>query len=378
MRRVLEIVLNAEGTVGGEQKHVVQIIDGLDSSRFAADVVTWEIPPFIADLEERGIDTLALSGSHVFDVGMIRRLTGHIRARRYDLVHAHGHRAGLIGRLAAIRAGVPAIVWTCHVAENKADRNAVVARAYAMLLRRLDRRTDATIAVSKQLSDWLVARGVDATRTHVIYNCVDCAEFEPRSPDPRVVESLNLGTAGKPPIVGTVARLTEQKGLDWLIDAAARVAAARPDVRFVIVGGGPLREQLLQQAREKGVAGVVVFAGERSDIADVIATFDVAVAPSRWEGFSYVPLEAMASRKPMVCSDIPPFREIVQDGQTGLLFPPGSADGLARAVRRVLADPEEAARLAQAGYDLVRREFDLPVMQRRTMEVYETVLGEKA
>ncbi len=378
MRRVLEIVLDAEGTVGGTQKHVAQIVEGLDPNQYQADVVTWEIPQFVAHLRERDVDVLPVRGTRILDIGLVRRIRDRIESVGYDVIHAHGHRAGLIGRLAAIRARVPAVIWTCHLPDNKADRNVLLARTYAAALRRLDARTDATIAVSRHVRDWLLGRGIPAGSIRIIYNCVDTREFSPRQPSARVLDSLGLPPAESTDVVGTVARLTDQKGLDCLLDAVPLVLAIRPAVRFVIVGGGPLEAKLKQQATDLGVTESVIFAGERDDVADVMSVFDVAVLPSRSEGFSYVPLEVMACAKPLVCSDIAPFREIVSDGENGLIFPLGSARDLAEAILRLLDDRVLATRLAEAGHELVRREFDLPAMLRHTVDVYDCVLAGKA
>lgn len=377
MKRLLQIVLNAEGTFGGAQKHVAQILAGLEPSRYVADVVTWDIPLFVDYLKRRHVDTLAVTGSHMLDIGMVRRLATHIRVNKYDLVHTHGDRAGVIGRLAALHAGAPAVVWTCHGTDNKLDRKRYLASVYTRVLRWLGRRTNVQVAVSNSVRDWLVARGIPYDSVVVIPNCVDLEEFRPRPPAPQVLASLGLKTVPHPQVVGTVCRLSPPKGVDCLIEAARFVLDRRPGVQFVIVGGGPLLDDLRRLAHALEVAGNVVFAGERRDVPDILATFDVAVLPSLSEGFGYFKLEAMASAKPLVCSDIEVFRDVVCDGHTGLVFPAGSAPDLGQAILRLLDDPEESERLARAGFDLVRDRFSLPAMQRRTVDLYDSILADR-
>jgi len=377
LKRILQIVFSAHGTIGGQQTHLSHILDGLDNDLYHVDVVNWDVPESVAELERRGINVLVVKSRRILDLGLLRRLTEHIRGGGYDLVHAHGHRGGLLGRVAAIRARAPAIVWTCHVAENKADGGWLSERAYARLLRWLDARTDATIAVSPELKDWLIEIGLDADRIEVVRNCVDPTRFRPRHGDPDVVRSLGLEE--KRPVVGTIARLTEQKGLACLLRAAARVLQERPEVQFVIVGKGPLGDELRRLAEELGIAGDVVFAGQRSDVPEVISTFDLAVVPSLWEGaFSYVPLEIMSSRKPLICSDIPHFKNIVGGTHAALMVPAGSSEELARAVLEMLNKPEEAGRMAREGYDLVRADFDIRVMQQRMREIYDRLVEKEA
>ncbi len=372
MKRLLEVVLNAEGVVGGEQKHVVQLVEGLDDS-YQATVITWEVPGFIQELRESGIDSVTVGGKRILDLHLIRQLASLMAEGGYDLVHCHGHRAGFIGRMAALRARVPRIVWTCHVAPNKSDANPLTRLAYTSALRYLGKRSDTIIAVSEHLKKWLADLGVGIERVEVIHNCVDRARFRPRTPNPELFETLGIDRAR--PIVGTVSRLTEQKGLGTLLEAARVVRQRRPDVRFLVVGGGPLEHELKARARALDLEESVTFAGERADIPEVISCFDVGVMTSLWEGFSYVPLEMMASAKAVICSDIPAFREVITDGETGLLFPVGSAEDLAALILDLLDSPERSRELAKAGYALIERKFDLSIMQRRTVGVYERLLS---
>lgn len=376
MKRILQIVFSAMGTMGGQQTHLRHILAGLDRSLYETEIVLWDVPDAIAEMERRGFKVLVVRSDRILDIGLVRRLTDHIVAGKYDLVHVHGHRGGVIGRVAAIRAGAPHIVWTCHVAENKADPSPLLRWGYAALLRSLGRRTNATVAVSPELRDWLIGRGLSPESIEVIRNGVDCELFHPGSADPGVVESLGLKTGR--PVVGTVARLTEQKGLDCLLRAARKVLDARPDAQFVVVGKGPLLEQLVQHAHELGVQNRVIFAGERLDIPKVIAAFDIAAVPSLWEGaFSYVPLEVMATRRPLICSDIPHFRSIISQTGAALLFPAGSDKQLATAILRLLDDASEAEHIAKKGYEVARRDFDVHVMQQQMAALYERLLDEK-
>ena len=374
MKRILEIVLNAEGTVGGEQRHVLQILDGLDRERIAPEVVTWDVPAFAEELSSRDVPTLCVSAKRILDWPLLRRVEARIKQERFDLVHAHGHRAGLLGRVAAIRARAPHIVWTCHLAENKADKNPMVRWGYRRVLRYLDARTDVTIAVSSFLRDWLVEQGIDGSRIVVIPNGVDCEVFKPRARDAGLLAELGLDPGA--PIVGTVARLTEQKGVETLVDAAARIERDTPDVQFVIVGTGPLEAVI--RARASELSSRVVFLGERGDVPELLALFDVAVVPSLWEGaFCYTMLEAMAARRPVVCSDISLFTDVVVNGREALVYPAGDSDGLAGAIVELLENPDIGNRLAEAGMRLARERFSVEHSRNATIEIYERLLGEE-
>ena len=372
MKRLLEIVLNAEGTIGGEQRHVLQLLDAMDRQHFCPEVLTWDIPSFVDEVASRGVRVEAVAGRRILDVALFRHIESFIRQGGFDLVHAHGHRAGLLGRAAAIRAATPFLVWTCHLAENKADKNPLLRQGYRGALRYLDARTDATIAVSGLLGDWLASQGIDRDHIAVIPNGVDCSVFRPMPRDPALVRSLGLDPSA--PILGAVARLTEQKGIDTLVTAAAEVQRTVTDAQFLLVGSGPLEGTLREQAAATGAR--VVFAGERRNVPEILGLLDIAVVPSRWEGaFCFSLLEAMASRTPVVCSDIPVFTDVVSPGASATVFSVDDPSDLARALLSMLQEPERAQRTAEAGLRLVRERFSSERSSRATVGVYERLLG---
>jgi len=371
MTRLAQVVFNAEGTVGGEQKHVLHLIDGLDRERFDIEVITWEIPAFAAELEARGVPYTSVSADRILDRALLARLEALLREGHYDIVHAHGHRAGLLGRVAAVRAGVGRLVWTCHLAENKSERHPVVAWGYRQALGWLDARTDVTVAVSPYLREWLTGHGTDPARCVVIPNGVDTDVFRPGERDPELAAELGLPAGAQ--VVGCVARLTEQKGVETLVRAAARITRDAPGAQIVIVGGGPLEDELARLASDIGAP--VVFAGERNDIPAVLRLFDVAVVPSRWEGaFCFTVLEAMASGVPVVCSDIRLFADVVETEVQALLFPVGDADALAESVVRLLRAPEQARAIAEAGRRLVTEEYTVGRLRERMAALYERLV----
>jgi glycosyltransferase involved in cell wall biosynthesis len=262
-------------------------------------------------------------------------------------------------------------VWTCHLAENKADSNPILRGGYRGALRYLDARTDATIAVSGLLRDWLVSQGIGRDRIAVIPNGVDCSVFRPMPRDPGLISSLGLDPGS--PIVGAVARLTEQKGIDTLVTAAVEVQRTVPDAQFLLVGSGPLEETLREQATATGAR--VVFAGERRNVPEILGLFDIAVVPSRWEGaFCFSLLEAMASGTPVVCSDIPVFTDVVSSGAAATVFSVDDPSDLARALLSMLQEPERAQRTAEEGMRLVRERFSSELSSRATVDVYERLL----
>ena len=169
--------------------------------------------------------------------------------------------------------------------------------------------------------------------------------------------------------------MTPQKDPETWLAVASRLAAARPDVRFVWVWGGEQEQHVRQRARELGLEGRLDFAGYREDARQLLGAFDVFLLTSRFEGLPYTPIEALASGTPVVATDVVGTRDVVRHGETGLLAPPGDVDALAGRVARLLDDGRLAGRLAGAGRADVRKRFSLQAMVTRTAALYESLLS---
>ena len=172
------------------------------------------------------------------------------------------------------------------------------------------------------------------------------------------------------PLVGNVARLAEQKGQRYLLEAAARVVERRPDVRFVLVGEGELRPALESRARELGLGDRVLFTGAREDVPELLASLDVFAFPSLFEGLCVAVIEAQAAGVPVVATPVGGIRETVEDGKTGLLVPPRDAQALAGAILRLLEQPGEGKRLAAEAKRRVHARFSEQRMIDETLSLY--------
>src|SRR5213594_2423104 len=213
-------------------------------------------------------------------------------------------------------------------------------------------RADALLAVSSALRDHVVERGIDPTKVHVVPNGVNTDLFHPAPRDPSLRDRLGLG---EEPVLGFVGGLRAWHGTESLPDVLARVATVHPDVRLVIVGDGPLRAELQRSLSERGLAGSVVFTGAvaHEEIPALIRQFDVALAPypALDHPFYFSPLklfEYMACGVPVVAANCGQIAELIRDGETGLLHPPGDADALVAACDRLLADPPLRRRVGEA------------------------------
>jgi glycosyltransferase involved in cell wall biosynthesis len=173
-----------------------------------------------------------------------------------------------------------------------------------------------------------------------------------------------------PPVVGAVSRLHRQKGIIHLLRAAPDILRRRPEARIVIVGGGPLERDMRRFAASAGLDRHVLILGERPDARDLLSLFDVFVLPSLWEGLPLVLIEAASLGKPIVASAIDGVREVLRDGETGLLVPPAKPAELAAAVVRLLEDRDLAARLGAAARLEISPRFTLERMVGETQNLY--------
>lgn len=366
--RVLEMI--DKPFLGGGQAHLLALAAGLDKVRFDVAVAAMPGGPLETEAGKAGLPfwpvplRKRLSGNGIPEIARLLRENG------IDILHTHGGVAGLFGRRAARRAGTPVVVHTLHGIHYLHYRNPLLKYILVLDERRLARRTDAVIFVSEADYDrgerW---RLVPRSRMRLIRNGV--------APDPGTdPESLRrrgeLRAALKlaPPVIGAVSRLHRQKGVIHLLRAAPDILKRRPEAKIVIAGGGPLEGDIRRFAARAGLDRHVQILGERPDARDLLSLFDVFVLPSFWEGLPLVLIEAASLGKPIVASAIDGVREVLRDGETGLLVPPGKPRELAAAIVRVLEDPALAARLgATAQLDIPPR-FTLERMVGETQNLY--------
>jgi glycosyltransferase involved in cell wall biosynthesis len=342
-----------------------------DPTRFAVSLCGLKRPePASRLLEEQGIPVRHL-GRRRFDPRILGDLVRLARERHARILHVHGYAAADFGRLAARRVGA-ALVLHEHFADPRMP-------AYQGLADRLLARfTDRAIAVSGSTRDFLVReRHVPEGKVRLIWNGAPLAEFAPVAPALALGVRRELGLPAEAPVVGSIARLSAQKGHRYLLDAAARVLARRPDARFLIVGDGDQMALLRAQAQGLGIAPSVVFAGHRADIRALLGALDVFCISSTYEGTPLALFEAMAAGKAIVSTAVDGCREVLEDASTGLLVPPRDPDALASALLRCLEDPGLRASLAARAREASAR-YDIAACVARMQDLYDEVLAEKA
>ncbi|ACV64789.1 glycosyl transferase group 1 [Desulfofarcimen acetoxidans DSM 771] len=368
--RVLHII--GGGEFGGAERHILNLCASLDSRKVAITVVCLFEEPFARMAKEIGVNVLVMPMRHKLDIGTLSRLTEVIKKNRPDLVHTHGVRANLLGRLAAKMAGVNRIVTTVHslLVRDYPDFWSRLANSWTERLTR--GLTDHFIAVSQGLKNALIADGIPENKITVIYNGLDLDRFRPCLP-PGTYRHW-LGYEEGVPLVAIVARLHSVKGHSFFLQAAAEVLKVIPRVRFLVVGTGPDEAVLKEMTAKLGLQEVVNFTGFITEIPDLMADMDVLVIPSLWEGFGLTAIEAMTVGLPVVATEVGGLPEVVRPGETGILVPSSDVPSLAKGIIWVLQHPKEASQMAENGRQIVSQQFSSKGMARKTELTYQKVM----
>jgi glycosyltransferase involved in cell wall biosynthesis len=349
--RIAHVTLGLD--VGGQERLLVEFARHADRRRFELHFVSLTGRGRLAgDLEACGWPVTALEEPAGLRPGMILRLAHLFRQHRFDVVHTHDDKPLLYAAVAARLARVPHVLHTKHHGKigQVRLRQAAVLNLAACL-------TDDFICVSEDSARDTIDHEAAARKVSTIWNGIDTTRFAYTGP-----------CAGGP--VVTVARLSPEKDIANLLQAAALVRRERPGFRLEIAGDGPCMTALRQLASDLALEQSVTFRGEVRDIRGLLARASLFVLPSLSEGISLTLLEAMARGLPVVATRVGGNPEVVAYGETGLLVPARDAAGLATAIRRIEEDPEAGRRMGVAGRRRVELHFDIRGMVARYEALY--------
>jgi glycosyltransferase involved in cell wall biosynthesis len=366
--------------------NVLQVCDhlGWEGSRMhgVKRLFSWMIPRFDRagynvslvslrkkDLSEETLESFGVDISYLhkskFDPATLTALLKVIERKQIDILHLHGYGATTFGRIAGAMRRLPTIL---HEHANLTDTPWFQKVADASL----EPVTDIALAVSQSTADFVVrARKIPATKVKVVYLGVPLEEFSrERSPDDIRCAREELGIAPGDVAIGTVTRLHESKGNSYLVDAARPVLNARPNAKFFVVGEGPLRQPLEEQARALGLADRFVFAGFVRDIPRAVSAFDLSVFPSLWEGTPLTVFEALAMGKPIVATDADGLIDVLTHDHDALIVPRRDAASLAAAIVRMIDEPATRVRLGSNAY-LTGKQYDIAAFVRKMEQLYD-------
>lgn len=369
-----------ESTIGGTRRHITDVASGQRALGLDVHLVVAaeREPRFLADLER-----LEREGCHVERLPMVRsispakdlahgtRIAHLLKSLRPDIVHTHSSKAGVLGRCASIASGVGARVHTPHTFAFlfEAMFGPLKRRLFREIESGLAGATRALIAVSEGEARTFRESGVVAPATiRVVPNGIDPAPWGAAE----ALDRTELGVADAAPLALVVGLLNSAKGQDLAIESLTRPGLE--ELQLLIAGPGEDHHALEAQARELGVADRVRLLGYRDDVPRLLATADVLMLPSRWEGMPYVVLEAMAARRPVVATPVDGATDLLQDGAAGRLAEAIDVDALASATCELLAlSPDERRAMGERGAQRVAGDYTVARMVERLVELYGSV-----
>lgn len=354
---------------GGAKAKTIQTVFGLDGYEFTVGHSAAYDDDQLRRLHERGVGTrhfpLLRHYNPITAVPAVVSVVRYLRRQEFDLVHTHSTEVGIIGRLAAHRAGIPS-VHTVHGVPYAEDRNEVLNRFVLACERAVAPMTDHLITNADAIADEYLQLGIGRPDQYTtVYSGIDVERFATADP------ATDLPSGGLR--ITMVGRLVEGKGLGVLLDAVDELD--RADVTVSVVGDGPERETFEAEIRSRGLDDIVHTLGYRDDIDQILAAADVFVLPFLREGTPRVITEAMASGLPIVATDIAGIPEQVTNGENGYLVPTGDPKALADRLNRLLDDAERRVAFGENSRERVEQ-FSTNAMIADPDAIYQDILGE--
>ena len=352
---------------GGPER---QILGHIEHSRdFRHQVLTFaqehSADELSAECRRRGIAVESIATRSAYGLSSVWKLREVFRKLKPAILCSHGYRPTLLGLLARLGLGLPLIVFSRgHTGENRK-----VGFFEELELRAL-RFADGIVAVSAGYAERLRLRGIKGSIA-VVQNAIDAERMAPFVSNG--AKRQELGFKGEDILVATAGRLSPEKAQGDLISAFAAIQAQYPQAHLLLAGDGPSRSELEEQVRGTGLKNVH-FLGFRRDMDAIMCAVDIFVLPSRTEGLPNVALEAFAARKPVVATRVGGVPEVVDEGVSGYLVPPGRPDLLAGAVIKALENPELLRDMGRMGFERVVKDFTFEAQALKLEAIYQDLM----
>lgn len=378
--KVLQVL--GDSKYGGGTYLILEITKKLIKEGYQVSVNTSD-PITINKFKKLGVNIIKIKEmrrniNFLFDAIALIKLLFAIKKEKFDIIHTHTSKGGFLGRTAATIARTPIIIHHVHgFAFNEFNKNKLSGRFFIFLEKFAGKFQDKLIFVNDE--DRISAQKYkigDKKRYLTIKNCIDITKFdiEINVEDKRKSIGLNLNDI----LVGFIGRLTEQKAPNILIKSVKKVKKFIPNIKVLIVGEGLLEKEMKILSRELNVENEIVFLGFRTDVSELLKMIDIYVLPSRrGEGLPIGILEAMATKKPIIATNIKGNRELIYHKKTGLLIPPDNPYELANAIIYLIKNKKEGLKMASVARNLVIEKFSIERMLNEILKVYVNLIEKK-
>lgn len=378
----------ARMNVGGPAFHTMHLTQGL-RQRYPTLLVVGDVDEGEADMrdraEERGLPVYRLPelGRTLRpwqDLAVLVKLVRLLRRVRPQVVHTHTAKAGTLGRIAALVAGVPVRVHTFHGHVFHGYFGRLATQAFLWIERALARTSTCIVAISASQANDLCERYRICPREklRVVPLGLELDRFAPARTAGLREEFRREIDAGERPVISIVGRLAPIKNHDLFLSAAAALRAAGRECRFVVVGGGTESDRLQARAQELGLGDSVVFLGWRSDLERIYAGSDIVALTSRNEGTPVCLIEALSAGRAVVSTDVGGVRDVLENGRLGVLVPSDDVGALAAALQRLIDAPALAEELGRRGAEVIPQRFGVERLLRDVGDLYEELLADRS
>jgi glycosyltransferase involved in cell wall biosynthesis len=313
----------------------------------------------------------------ISDLAALIRLYFLFRRSHFDVVHTHTAKVGALGRIAAALTGKSIIIHTPHGHNFYGYFGPLLSRIIAIIEKFLAYFTDKIIALTElEKKDLIRFKVADAEKISLIYPGLELdRHLEINIEKDRMKQHFNITPHES--IVGAIGRLEPVKGLRYFIEAAKEIAGQSANTKFIIVGEGSLRQKLQKQVKEAGLENKFIFTGWREDTPEILSILDILVLPSLNEAVGMILIEAQAVGVPIVASNVGGIPEVIRDGQTGILVPPGDPHSLARAINQLLADKQKRLNMSEAARAWIKDKFKPQDMADAVSSLYQELVSNR-
>ncbi len=372
MKKNINVVHLVENlVVGGLENVLATIVLNLNTEKYNVSVWCLKEGGFLADkLLKRGVEVKVLNLPSSKNPAGIYQLYKLLKDNKVNIIHTHAYSAGTIGRISAFFAGVPVIISHNHSVYSYYNKY------YHFVERFLSLLTDKIICVSDIVKKFTnKTQGIDTEKLITIHNGIENV-----SPVPEKISTSIKNGLGIPPdhtVICTITHMLKHKGVIYLIKSASILLEHRKNVTFLLVGEGSLKDELKKLCVNLKIEKNVIFAGERSDIPEILSLSDIFVLPSLREGLPLTILEAMAYGKPVIATNVGGVPEVVKDRVSGILVSPKDPEALYNAMNELLSDKEKLQKMGHNGKKICNESFSSKTMVGKIEELYSFLINKK-
>lgn len=359
-----------QGQIGGGERHVIDLVEGLDKSVFHPVVLSFTDGEMIKHLNRAGIESHVIYTEKAFDRSVWPKVSEWAKAQNFDLIHAHGTRACSNSYKTAQALKLP-ILYTVHGWSFHPGQNFVIKNLRQYFESFLVKHVDKTILVSEE-NQRVGQNLLGLKNSLVVKNGVDLKRFDPSNTDQGL--RIELGIPADVVLIGFIARITLQKDPLTLIKAFGILSKQHPNARLLVVGGGDLEPAVRELVKELNLQSVVFLEAFRTDVPRVLKAMDVFCLPSLWEGLPIGVLEAMAMGKPVVATPVGGTPELVEEGVNGYLVPEKNPIELAKKLSLLVNDAQKRTAFGLASRNKIEKDYTVARTVEEVSKVYQSLV----